>query len=153
MLVSNKVHLTDESNRFMADVDGKAHEAVWDLTVKMTQLANNYAPMRSGRLRQSIEGYMFGPLQGAVVAKAPYAKAQEFGARPHPIGEEGQILAKGAQSFIPQKFAEGGPPTHAFGPVRGPVNHPGNPGVHYMARAFTMMRQLAPAVFRRHLGD
>lgn len=134
--VSNKVLFQDESGRFMADIDGKARGAVWELTRIMTAMAVNYAPFRKGTLRQSIEGYMTGPLQGEVVATAPHALPQETGAGPHQIGAPGQHLSNPEQGF------------HAIGPV----NHPGNPATNYMHRAFRMARELAPDIFARWLG-
>jgi len=135
--VSNKVLYQDESGRFMADVDGKAGRAVWELTRIMTAMAVNYAPFRTGELRSSIEGFMTGPLQGEVVARAPHALPQETGAVPHWIGEPGQTLVN---------------PDASFGPVEAPVFHPGNPATNYMHRAFRMAREIAPDIFARFLG-
>lgn len=134
--VSNKVLFQDESGRFMADVNGQARAAVWELTRIMTAMAVNYAPFRTGELRSSIEGFMTGPLQGEVVARAPHALPQEFGAGPHQIGAPGQPLANPEQGFR----------------AIGPVNHPGNPATTYMHRAFAMARELAPGIFAKFLG-
>lgn len=135
--VSNRVQYQDESGRFMADVNGQAREAVWELTRVMTAMAVNYAPFRTGELRQSIEGFMTGSLEGTVVARAPHAMPQETGSIPHWIGEPGQTLSN---------------PEQGFGPVPAPVFHPGNPPTQYMHRAFAMARELAPGIFAKFLG-
>jgi len=135
--VSSKVLFQDESGRFMADVNGKARAAVWELTRIMAAISVANAPFKTGRLRSSIEGFMTGPLQGEVVATAPYALPQETGAVPHWIGEPGQDLSN---------------PEEGFGPVKGPVFHPGNPATNYMHKAFRVTRELAPGIFAKFLG-
>ena len=136
MVVSNKVLLQDESGRFMSDVDGKAHEAIWEVTLFMAREAAANAPHRTGELRRSIKGYMTGPTEGTVVATAPHALPQETGGAPHPIGADGQLLSNPEEGFA----------------ARGPVMHPGNPATHFMAKAFAKARLVAPKAFAKHFG-
>lgn len=144
MVVSNRVLLQDESGRFMADVDGKAHEAIWEVTLFMARQAVGFAPKRSGALARSIEGYMTGPMEGTVVATAPHALPQETGGAPHPIATD-----KGAMANQETGFFAAAPP--GFG-GHFTVQHPGNPATHFMAKAFAKTRAVAPKLFAKHFG-
>lgn len=145
---STRVVFTDESGRFLADIDGKARDAVWEVTRDTARFAFHYAPVDKGILRNSIRGWMVAALQGQVTADAPHAVVQEIGTnkKNYPIGRPGQWLVKGLQESVASgKISE-------FGPVRGPVIHPGVEGTHYLQRAYLRMREDAPEIFRRHLG-
>jgi hypothetical protein len=72
---------------------------------------------------------------GAVlVAGAGYAAAQEEGAAPHWIGWESEVLMG-----------------DEFGPVRGPVLHPGNPATHFMRDALRMVNQRIMGIIRSNM--
>jgi hypothetical protein len=58
--------------------------------------AKSKAPVRTGRLRDSIVHYMISDLSGECVAQAPYAGAQEYGF----IGKNGQRIP-GKNYFMP----------------------------------------------------
>jgi hypothetical protein len=88
------------------------------------------APVDTGHLRDSIavvkmgERYQIGPVN------VPYAKSQEYGARPHVIiASPGKMLA----------FQVGGQTI-----FRKQVNHPGNPAHPYVRPAGDWARQVFP---------
>lgn len=150
--VTNRVMMQDESGRFMADIDDNAHEAVWEVTNMMAGFAAANSPFKTGELRRSIRGFMTGPREGVVVATAPHALPQETGASPHLIGESGQVLFRGARSHPGARHTKNRTEGQ-FGPVKGPVLHPGNPATRYLRKGFNAARMIAPAIFRKHLGN
>jgi len=79
-----QVEGAEELAQRMRQLDQAMYERVqrrlYDLGVKMRNLARQLAPVRTGRLRNSI----FSRVEGWILnfgAKAPYAEFQEFGTR------------------------------------------------------------------------
>lgn len=89
------------------------------------------APIRTGNLRRSIRPIVGTAFAGALIAKAEYAAAQEYGAKPHTIGEPGKILASKAPLSKGATLA-GKRSTRQNFFARGVVHHPGNKGKGFM---------------------
>ncbi len=90
-------------------------------------VAKTSAPVRTGELRRSI-GHKVVGYHGYVYSGVRHAASQEFGAAPHKIA-------------VSRKKALANPKM-GFGPVAGPVNHPGNPGNHFMLKAAQAFRPI-----------
>ncbi len=119
--VRTRVQWRDEMGRYTARVDEGAEEAQRELSEIGATLARALAPRRRGILAGSIQSTGHGFATGALT----YALPQEEGAGAHPIGEPGQVLGNREDEF---------------GPVRGPVLHPGNPAVHFMRNALRLLK-------------
>jgi len=132
--VSYQSRYRDESGRFVSECDAAATRSALELAEDVANLAKVYAPRRTGRLAGSIRGYLISATVGEAVAEAPYARAQESGASAHSIGEPGQRLASKEENFF----------------ARGPVIHPGNPAVRFMARAGQAVAALSAGTIRKH---
>ncbi len=112
--------------------------AAFPLAVAQTSgVAKTSAPVRTGELRRSIGHKTFG-YRGYVYSFARHAAAQEYGASPH------KISVSRKKALANSKVG--------FGPVAGPVNHPGNPGTHFMLKAAQAFRpifiQIAGKLFK-----
>lgn len=119
--VTSRVYWRDPFGKFLGDLHENAEQLAYAAALRGAFLSRVYAPKRTLRLVREIGVYRAGRQQaGWKVAGVPYAAAQEEGARPHQIGQEGQILGNKKDNF---------------GPIRGPVHHPGNPATHFMERA------------------
>lgn len=99
------------------------HDAVVDQLQESAILAQVQAPVKTGQLKNSIGYRMTGEYEGVVEATAAHAAPQEFGAGPHSIGAPGQTLFNPSDSSGSRFFA------------KGPVQHPGNPPVGFLASA------------------
>lgn len=119
--VTSSVQWRDEMGRFAEHIEEGAKEGIAAAAHEGAFLAAVFAPKRTLRLAGSIDPFTNG-LQGGWTVSTPYAMDQEEGAGPHEIGRPGQILSG-----------------DGFGPVKGPVMHPGNPAVHYMKRAYAIV--------------
>lgn len=96
-------------------------------------IARAGAPVgKTGRTRGSIRGRMLGPLTGEITGGrgVRWFRYQEEGA-----GQKGR----------PGQFLTNRDDFEARGPVAG------NPGLHFMARAWAHVRAKAPATIRAHL--
>ncbi len=90
-------------------------------------VAKTSAPVRTGELRRSIGHKAIG-YHGYVYSFARHAASQEYGASAH-------VIAVSRKKALANRKM-------SFGPVRGPVNHPGNPGTHFMLKAAQAFRPL-----------
>lgn len=79
------------------------------------------APSDTGELRRSITYIPTGALSGVITTPVKHGAAQEHGAGAHTI-------APVRKKALYNKRA-------GFGPIRGAVNHPGNPGVGFLQAA------------------
>lgn len=131
--VTSHVQFRDEFGRFALAIHEGAEAAIVQAAQRGAFLAAVLAPKRTFRLAGSIEPFA-GGMQGGWTVSTPYAMAQEKGAGPHPIGAPGQVLAG-----------------DGFGPVRGPVMHPGNPAVHYMKRSYDIVSKELLSILRRNM--
>lgn len=125
------VRWRDESGRFAAAMTDGARRSQEEAGKIGAALAIALAPERDGILKGSIHANGAG-----FEADAGYAAAQEEGAGPHEIGAPGQVL---------------GNEDDGFGPVRGPVEHPGNPAVHYMRDALRLVNARLMGIIRGNM--
>lgn len=126
---SVRVHWRNEFGRFAQAVDTGAQRSQAEASDIGAALAAALAPKRSGLLASTIRSTGAG-----FAAGTGYAVDQEEGAGPHPIGAAGQILAG-----------------DGFGPVRGPVLHPGNPATHFMRDALKLVNQRLMGIIRGNM--
>lgn len=128
---STRVQWRDEFGRFAQALDIGAKRSQAQASEVGAALAAALAPKRSGFLASTIRSTGAG-----FAASAGYAAAQEEGAAPHIIGAAGQTLAN---------------ETDGFGPVRGPVFHPGNSATHFMRDALQMVNQRIMSIIRSNM--
>lgn len=128
---STRVQWRNEFGRFAEALDVGARRSQAEASDIGATLAAALAPKRSGFLASTIRSTGAG-----FAAGAGYAAAQEEGAGPHPIGAPGQTLGNEAEDF---------------GPVRGPVMHPGNPATHFMRDALRLVNQRLMGIIRSHM--
>lgn len=85
-LTSSAVMERDEFGRFIAKVRSGGEELMESLATDFEGRARRYAPIRSGRLRRSIQAIVTnGYREVRVVSDVPYARYMEEGTRPHLI--------------------------------------------------------------------
>ena len=121
----------DEFGRFAEALSVGAQRSQAEAGQVGAVLAAGLAPKRSGFLAGTIRATGHGFAAGAA-----YAAAQEEGAAPHAIGAPGQTLGNAADGF---------------GPVRGPVLHPGNPATHFMRDALRLVNQRLMGIIRSNM--
>lgn len=122
----------NEFGRFASAMDTGAQRSQSEAGDIGAALAAALAPKRSGFLAGSIHGNGHG-----FEADADYAAAQEEGAGPHLIGA----------GFDKVLVNEG----EGFGPVLGPVEHPGNPATHFMRDALKMVNARLMGIIRGNM--
>lgn len=129
--VTARVDWRDESGRYAAAVDAGAQKAQLDASKLGAAIAAGLAPKRTGALAAiTADG------SGYSTPALRYAIPQEEGAGAHVIGDAGQTLANEAEGF---------------GPVKGPVMHPGNPAVHFMRNSLRIVNQRIMAIIRANM--
>lgn len=126
---STRVQWRDEFGRFAQTLNVGAQRSQSEASEIGAALASALAPRWSGFLASTIRSTGHG-----FAAGAGYAAAQEEGAAPHWIGWAAEILLG-----------------DEFGPVRGPVLHPGNPPTHFMRDALRMVNQRLMGIIRSHM--
>lgn len=131
VIISMRVQWRDEFGRFAQALDIGAKRSQSEASEIGAALAAALAPKRSGFLASTIHSTGAG-----FAAGAGYAAAQEEGAGAHAIGAPGQTLANEADGF---------------GPVRGPVLHPGNPATHFMRDALRLVNQRIMSIIRANM--
>lgn len=129
---STRVQWRDEFGRFAQAIDLGAQRSQSEASEVGAVLAAALAPKRSGFLASTVRSTGAG-----FAAGAGYAAAQEEGAGPHLIGA----------SFGATLVNEG----EGFGPVIGPVVHPGNPATHFMRNALRMVNQRIMGIIRANM--
>lgn len=127
---STRVQWRDEFGRFAQALDLGAKRSQSEASEVGAVLAAALAPKRSGFLAGTIRSTGEG-----FAAGAGYAAAQEEGAGPHLIGAEFNKVLVG----------------DGFGPVLGPVVHPGNPATHFMRDALRMVNQRIMGIIRSNM--
>lgn len=129
---STRVQWRDEFGRFAQALDVGAQRSQAEASDVGAVLAAALAPKRSGFLASTIRSTGAG-----FVVTAGYGAAQEEGAGPHLIGANfGTTLVNEAEGF---------------GPVLGPVLHPGNPATHFMRDALRMVNQRLMGIIRGNM--
>lgn len=137
--VTSTVQWRNDHGQFMRVIDDAAEAAVKETVAAGVEAAVTIlAPhRRSGALQGSIGPFMNGSRQGGWYAGSGHAMPQEHGSVGHPIGAEGQILANKERGFY----------------AKGPVDHPGNPALHFMRESYRIVsRGLLRRVARRIPG-
>ena len=127
-----RVQWRDEFGRFAQALDVGAQRSQEEASQVGAVLAAALAPKRSGLMAGTIRSTGHGFAVGTA-----YALAQEKGAGPHLIGATfGSTLVNEAEGF---------------GPVMGPVVHPGNPATHFMKNALRMVNQRIMGIIRGNM--
>lgn len=98
-------------------------------------LAASFAPYEDGGIADSIQVNPHAGNYASFTAGSGHALPQEEGARPHSIGYPGQKLVNKKKRFY----------------AIGPVQHPGNPATHFMARAAEIVGASLPKRVARYL--
>lgn len=130
--ISTRVQWRDEFGRFAQALNVGAQRSQKEASDVGATVAAGLAPKRSGFLAGTIRSTGAG-----FVATAGYAAAQEKGAGPHLIGTNfGATLVNEAEGF---------------GPVLGPVVHPGNPATHFMRDALRIVNQRIMGIIRSNM--
>lgn len=122
--VTTRVQWRNNLGQFASDISEAGEGAIEDASREGVNLAAAFATKRTGRMAGEIHTIGGGASGGWATGGTPYALAQEEGASAHEIGAPGQTL---------------GNEEDGFGPVKGPVMHPGNPAVHFMRRAYEIV--------------
>lgn len=126
---SVRVQWRDEFGRYAQALSVGAQRAQQEASDVGAVLAAGLAPKRSGFLASTIRSTGAG-----FAVAASYALAQEKGAGPHLIGASfNAILVNEAEGF---------------GPVLGPVVHPGNPATHFMRDALKLVNARLMGIIR-----
>jgi len=128
--ISTSVQWRDEFGRFAAALSVGAQRSQRDASNLGAQVAAMLAPKRSGGLAGSVHSTGKGFATGSL----PHAIPQEEGAAPHWIGWESETLMG-----------------DEFGPVRGPVLHPGNPATHFMRNALRFVTARIMGIIRANM--
>lgn len=130
--ISTRVQWRDEFGRFASALSVAAKRSEEEGSALGAAIAAGLAPRRSGALAGGIHSTGHGFATGG----QPYAVPQEEGAGAHIIGAAGQTLANEAEGF---------------GPVKGPILHPGNPAVHFMREALRMVNGRLMGIIRANM--
>lgn len=135
--ITNRVYWRDSMGQFAAAIGTGAARAIVEASEEGARLASEFAPKgRTLRLAGGIHPISRGAGQGGwATSDVPEALPQEKGAAPHVIGADGSFLASKEDGFF----------------AKGPVWHPGNPAVHYMARSLAFMRGRLTSLLRRNM--
>lgn len=126
--ISCRTQWRNSSGQFASRMESGAEAAQEEAGEVGAALAAALAPKRSGALAGSIHGTGSGFATGDL----PEAVPQEEGAGPHLIGAGFDKVLVGDD----------------FGPVLGPVLHPGNPAVHFMRDALKLVNGRIMGIIR-----
>lgn len=138
--VSVEATYVSHADQFSEHVHVAADRVVTRAAQRGSFISKVLAPKRTLKLASMIRTGVYGPGVGAwSVGPLKYALAQEKGARRHVIESHegpGGVLANKADGFYS---------AHA-------VMHPGNPGIHFLLRAYEQVKlELLPDL-KRELG-
>lgn len=145
--VSTEVFVRNNMGRFMADVRGAATQVVEDALDAGVAEARAHAPARTGRLRASFVPVILSRTSGLFMNTAPYALYQDEGAGPHPLPAN--------VTFWWDKMGRMWMPPDVYRRVTGfpgadPINHPGNPGTHFMDAGYRAAVRAAERAVARY---
>lgn len=85
-LTSNAVLRRDNFGRFLRQIESGGERLMEDLAIDFENRARRYAPVRTGRLKRSIQAILLNGYRTIhLVSDAPYARYMEEGTRPHLI--------------------------------------------------------------------
>lgn len=147
MRVSSDVIVRDNFGRFIADIDGAATKTVEDSLNVGIRAARRAAPSRTGRLKGSFVAAVLSRTSGVFLNNAPYAGAQDQGARRHAIPAR--------VSFFWDKMGRRWMWPETYERVTGhagadPIDHPGNPATHFMDAGYDAIKRRMPEILRRN---
>lgn len=155
-LTTRSVVEQDRFGHFISEIQRSGDRLMEQLGQKMEDKAKRYAPVRTGRLRNSIHYSMTNHGREVyLTSNVPYAGVMESGSRPHQIhGVRANFDWKGGRfvwndpHFGPVGSSDSGYQnwTWAHGAT---VRHPGTKPHRYMARAFHETWQEARFVMRQ----
>lgn len=134
--VGCRVFSRDNFGRFMSELEAAATKTAEEGAVELAAYAKAYAPHKTGALRDSIHPVMISAREGAAVVGTGHWRHQEFGTAQH------WIVGNPKLSFW---WAKAGGRV-----VVSSVDHPGNPSVHFMKRAYESVKPRMMAVARRN---
>jgi len=142
-LQSQSVMERDEFGRFIAKVRSGGEELMEALATDFEGRARRYAPVRTGRLRRSIQALVINGREVLVISDAPYARHMEEGTRPHLIrGVRANFrYDNNSRYFKWNNFRFGpygsGKPYENWSFEQGAtVRHPGTRGYFFFRRAY-----------------
>lgn len=145
--VSNHVIVRDQFGRFIHDIEGAATASVEDALDAGIRGARAAAPQRTGRLRGSFVSAILSRTSGVFLNQAPYAMAQDQGARPHPIDAHVSFFwdKVGRRWMWPETYER-----KTGHPGADPISHPGNPATHFMDAGYAAIQRAMPGILRRN---
>ena len=136
VVYTNRVIARNRFGQFIRDCEQAAEDTVEQTVKEGAELAAVFAPKRTLRLAGSIKPFMLSRTSGVWGSNAPYAAAQEYGARPHPISAYVSFYwhKVGRQWLHPPVYER-----LTGHPGADPISHPGNPATHFMRDSFRIM--------------
>lgn len=150
IVYSNQVIARSRFGQFIRECEQAAEATVLDTVTEGAKLAAVYAPKRTFRLAGSIKPFMLSATSGVWGTNTPYAAAQEFGAVRHTIDAHVSFYwnKAGRMWMWPETYER-----RTGHPGADPINHPGNPGVHYMRDSQKIMsRRMVQIAKARYPG-
>jgi hypothetical protein len=136
--VSNRVIARNGIGRFIAACEDAGHDTVEILIERGATASKGMAPVRSGRLKGSIESHMTGATSGVWQADAPYAMFQEEGTSAHTM-----IGSPFFRFFWETRGRMWVPGLYGIPDV---IDHPGNKPQPFLRPAYEMIMAQAMAV-------
>lgn len=147
LITSTEVAVRNKFGQFSKELDDARRIFLDEIADVGENAARLTAPVKSGRLKDSITGLVFpGTRTASVVTKVSYGLYQEEGTRRHPITGNPDL------SFFWKKAGRRFYPASEFYNTPGMVtviDHPGNPAVGFLARGYDEMIRQTPNMLRR----
>jgi hypothetical protein len=145
--VSSHVIARDEFGRFIRDIEEAATKSVEEALDVGIAAARAQAPVRTGRLRGSFVPVILSRTSGLFMNTAPYAMAQDQGARPHPIPAHVRFWwdKVGRMWMYPETYER----VTGF-PGADPIHHPGNPATHFMDAGYVAIKRAINGILQRN---
>lgn len=147
---STTVKVRNQMGQFISHIEAAARETVDDIVTDGAELSRDFAPERTGALKDSITPIVLSRTSGLWQATAPYAMAQETGAVPHKIVGSPDLAffwEKKGRDFIPASALFPLDPTRVT-----IINHPGNPATHFLQRGYDAVKQRAAGIMKKNYG-
>lgn len=147
MRVSNNVIVRDNFGRFIADIEGAATKSVEEALDVGIAAARVQAPKRTGRLKASFVPVILSRTAGVFMNQAPYAGAQDQGARPHDISAYVSFFwdKMGRRWMSPPEYL-----AKTGYPGADPIYHPGNPATHFMDAGYSAIKRRMQAIIAKN---
>lgn len=147
--VTNQVIVRSNMGRFIADCEGAATKTVMEVADKGSNISRALAPKRTGRLAASIKPFLVSRTAAVWGTNVDYAMHQEKGTRRHPMsGRVSFFWMKMGRPWYPYNSPEAH--ENIGGPGTSVIDHPGNPGVHYLENGYNMIKGAALKIADKH---